>query len=83
VPVFLPVVNNFSNNFSKNREIMVNHLYKFGHKPRSVFDLYNIISETGLMLAAQKTETYLQAQKGTVSGTVTKIEKKRGQAVNA
>jgi integrase len=41
-----------------------------GHKTRSVFDRYNIVSDTDLRLAAARQESYLQTQADTLSGTI-------------
>jgi hypothetical protein len=47
-----------------------------GHKSRSVFERYNMVNDAALQLAAQKQESYLNSQTGTISGTIHRIKEK-------
>jgi len=53
-----------------------------GHKTRSVFDRYNIVSDADLKMAAQKQALYLESQKGTISGTIEDFEPKKEATAN-
>ncbi|RPH50199.1 MAG: site-specific integrase [Desulfobacteraceae bacterium] len=51
-----------------------------GHKTRSIFDRYNIVSESDLKLAAQRQENYLSTQFRHNLGTIHEISEKKGLA---